>query len=256
MTRYERELLRRCVILMAGSLFFFILAAIRANSGDYGGYDPYGNAWAYRDADDQGTRDLTDEQLLSVRLQRRLVGREQLNNTRRKAAMIHDSVTILIRESTSSEITSSNDLKRDANQNMTLNNWLTPSFSGGLGAKQHGEQAGGNTPTISWSSGRAHKSDSTIERTQYLTSTLTGTVTEVKPNGYLVVQASKTINVNGEEQMMTVTGMVNPNHMDSTSTVKAEYIIDMRVSYTGKGPMTRMDKRGWASKAIDFLNPF
>jgi flagellar basal body L-ring protein FlgH len=44
--------------------------------------------------------------------------------------------------------------------------------------------------------------------------------------------------------------------MDSNSSVNAEYLIDMRVEYTGKGPMSRMDKRGWGSKIIDFVNPF
>ena len=44
--------------------------------------------------------------------------------------------------------------------------------------------------------------------------------------------------------------------MDVNSAIKAEKLMDMSVVYTGKGPMTRMDKRGWGSKLIDFLNPF
>lgn len=249
----EKMLLRRCILLMLGTLFFFMLAAIRARSGDY--YNPENDPWYSPEEDEVYSAMSADDHILASRMRRGIIG-NRATYQRRKASRRHDSVTIVVRESTESEITSSNDLKRDGSSNMTLTNWLTPSFSGGLGARQHGEQAGGNTPTFSWSTGRTHKSDSSIERTQYFTSTLTGEVTDVYPNGYLVIQARKRVNVNGEEQTMLLTGIVNPTHMDSNSSVNADYIMDMAITYTGSGPMTRMDKRGWGAKAFDFLNPF
>lgn len=255
MTRYEREVLMRCILYMVGAIFFFMLAAASAYSVEYSAYPPDSDPWYFPEEEEENSVRSAGDHMLASRLQRRFAG-NRLSYNRNKASKPQDSVTIIVKESTSSEITSSNDLKRDSSNNMALTNWITPSFSGGLGTRQHGELAGGNTPTISWNSNRAHKSDSTIERTQYLTSTLTGQVIEVKPNGYLVIEAKKQVNINGEVQTMTLTGMVNPMHLDSTSTVQAEHIMDMRVEYTGKGPMTRMDKRGWGAKAIDFLNPF
>lgn len=258
MTIGERTLVRRCALLMAGSLFFFILAAVTARGVDYygngyqssGGGDPW-----YSPDDDEDSIMSADDHILASRLRRRVVGNQSVYHIR-KASRVHDSVTIVIDENTESELSSSNDLKRDASNNMTLTNWLTPKLSGGLGTKQHGQAAGGNTPTVSWSSGRAHKSDSTIERSQTLSTTLTGEVIQVQPNGYLIVEARKRVNVNGEEQTVTLTGIVNPKHMDSTSSVRAEYIMDMAINYTGKGPLTRMDKRGWGAKIMDFVNPF
>ena len=255
MTPRERELVKRCIILALGSVFFFMLAAVRAMSMDY--YDGYNNNSDYdyyREEDRYGMRS-ADDDAYSQRLRRRMVGNRPVYH-RRKAGRVHDSVTIVIDETTSSEITSSNDLKRNTSNDTTLTNWLTPSFSGGLGTKQHGQAAGGNTPTISWSGSRAHKSDSTIERTQSFESTLTGKVIDVKPNGYLQIEARKSVNVNGEIQTVTLTGIVNPDHMDSNSAINAEYIMDVAITYTGNGPMTRMDKRGWGAKIIDFLNPF
>ncbi len=133
---------------------------------------------------------------------------------------------------------------------MMLSNWITPSFS------QKGESSGGSTPTLEYSNSRAHKSDSTIEREQAVSSTLTGEDVEVLPNRYLVVQARKTVAVNGETQTLIVTGTVNPDHLDSNSSIRAELVMDMSIRYSGNGPMTRMDKRGWGSKVMDFLNPF
>ncbi len=250
MSARERELLKRCVLFGAGSLFFFLLAAVRAMSGDY--YSPYRDDAAYDHLFDVTSSDDTD---LAYAMQREIQGDKPVY-FRQKASRVHDSVTIIVNEDTSSEITSSNDLSRDSTNNLTLTNWLTPKLSGGLGTTQHGQAAGGNTPTFSWNSSRAHESDSPIERAQTFTTTLTGEVLAVLTNGYLVVQARKRVNVNGETQTVTVTGIVNPDHMDSNSAVNAEYLMDMSVDYNGKGPMTRMDKRGWWAKAYDFLTPF
>jgi Flagellar basal body L-ring protein len=246
MTRRERELLVRCVILMAGVIFFSMLAAVRARAGDYYGQRGYDDRYDVMSDDDHD---------FAYRLRGKVVGNRPVY-FRQKASRQHDSVTIVINEDTSSEITSSNDLKRDTSNNFTLTNWLTPKLSGGLGTTQHGQAVGGNTPTMAWSGSRAHKSDSSIDRSQKFTSTLTGKVLSVLTNGYLVIEARKTVNVNGEIQEVTVTGTVNPDHMDSNSAVRAEQIMDMEVTFTGSGPMTRMDKRGWWAKAWDFLTPF
>lgn len=243
------DLWRRCALLFAGMVFFMLLAALRAKGGDF-----YGEEWRFPDEDSYDVMS-ADDHMLAMRMKSKMTSPRPVYN-REKSSRIHDSVTIIIDETTSSEITSSNDLKRDSSNSMTLTNWLTPSLSGGPNLKQRGEEAGGNTPKLSYTNSRAHKSDSTIEREQVFSSTLTGEVVEVLPNRYLVVQARKTIAVNGEVQTVIVTGTVNPDHLDSNSAVSAEYIMDMNVRYSGSGPMSRMDKRGWGAKVIDFLNPF
>ena len=256
MTRRERELLRRCIVLMAGVIFFSLMAMARARSMDQNdpraAYDPWGLDLAY----DGGNGYISpDDMEASRRLRRGGEGNRPLY-FRQKASKQYDSVTIVIDETTESELTSSNDLKRDASNTMNINSMLFPSLKGGLGVRQTGQAAGDPVKTLSWTNSRAHKSDSSIERAQAFSTTLTGEVLEVQKNGYLVVQARKRINVNGEEQTVTVTGIVNPDHMDSNSSVKAEFLIDMRVEYTGKGPMSRLDRRGWGAKIIDFVNPF
>lgn len=244
MSPRQRDLFIRCVVLMAGALFFFMMALHRAYSGDF-----YNAAGRFDDYDDRYDVMSNDDHALASQLQRQVVGVRPVY-FRSKASRKHDSITIIVNESTSSELSSSNDLKRDTSNSFTLTNWLTPNGS------QKGSAAGGRTPQFAWNGSRAHKSDSSIDRSQSFSSTLTGEVMDVLPNGYLTVQAKKTVSVNGEAQTVTVTGTVNPDHMDSNSAVKAEYLMDMKVDYSGKGPMSRMDRRGWWAKAWDFLTPF
>lgn len=239
----DKEMFYRYLAMMGGAMFVFLMAISSSRGGDYF------NQGRYDDYDDRYDVMSHDDHVLASQLQRQVVGVRPVY-FRSKASRVHDSVTIVIKESTSSELSSSNDLKRDTSNNFTLSEWLTPSL------KQRGASAGGNTPQFSWSGSRKHKSDSSIDRSQTFTSTLTGEVMAVLPNGYLTVQARKSINVNGEIQVVTVTGTVNPDHMDSTSSVNAEYLMDMKVDYTGTGPMSRFDKRGWWAKAWDFLTPF
>ena len=250
--RRRQALLRRSLLLMAGSLACFIMAAVRARGGE--GYFLPNRPWYSQDDDEEDVASF-DDHAAAARLQRLVVGNRPLYN-RRKASRAHDSVTIVVSEKTTSGLASANDLSRDSSNQMTLQSWLTPKLSGGLGAVQHGAAAGGNTPTVSYSNSRSHASDSTVERSQSFVTTITGEVVEVLNNGHLVVEARKSVNVNGEEQTVKLTGVVNPDYMDSSSSIKAEFLMDMRIVYSGNGPMTRMDKRGWASKLMDFLNPF
>jgi flagellar basal body L-ring protein FlgH len=233
---------------MAGMLFFLLLAASRVRGAE--GYD---DEWSFPEEDAYDMMS-ADDHLLSQRMLRKMTSARPVYG-HEKAARIHDSVTIVVNETTSSDISSSNDLKRDSSNNMNLTNWLTPSL-GSMKLTQRGEEANGNTPTLSYNTARSHKSDSTIERTQNFSTTLTGEVVEVLPNRYLVVQARKSVEINGETQTVIVTGTVNPDHLDSNSSIKAEQVMDMSVRYSGNGPMTRMDRRGWGSKIIDFINPF
>ncbi|MDR1613274.1 MAG: flagellar basal body L-ring protein FlgH [Planctomycetota bacterium] len=249
-----RRLWIRSGIFFFGMVFFLLLAAARARGVEYYSYSSPRDEWSFPEEDDDDMMS-ADDHYLAARMRRKLLGDRPVRR-REKASRVHDSVTIVIKEATTGSLDSSNDLKRNSSNNMVLSSWLTPSLKNGLSLTQRGAEAGGNTPTLSYSSDRAHKSDSTIDRGQSLTSTLTGEVIEVLPNRYLFVQAKKTVSINGEVQTLVITGTVNPEHMDSKSSVDAQYIMDMNISYFGSGPMSRMDKRGWGAKIYDFINPF
>lgn len=225
------------------------LATARAFGGEY-------MAFPEDDVDDVMS---ADDHFLQERMQRKLVGKRPVYR-KEKASRPHDSVTIIVNESTSANANSKVDLKRNSSNDTLLSNWLTlgRGDGGGVGTTQRGALADppGSTPRFNYNAQRAHKSDSKIDRGQSFKSTLTGEVIEVLPNGYLVVEARKRLTVSGEAQTLVVTGVVNPDHMNSNSEVKAEYVMDMAVKFEGKGPMSRMDKRGWGAKFFDFVTPF
>ncbi len=83
----------------------------------------------------------------------------------------------------------------------------------------------------------------TTTRTTSLSTILTARVVGVLPNGGLVVEASKDIQVNSEFQTITVRGVVRPADIDSTNSVQSDRLGQLEVRINGKGVVGDAIKR-------------
>jgi flagellar L-ring protein precursor FlgH len=72
-------------------------------------------------------------------------------------------------------------------------------------------------------------------RTTTLTTTLSARVIQVLPNGYLVIEASKEVDVNSEHQLVTIRGVVRPTDLSTGNTISSNQIADMELKINGKG---------------------
>jgi flagellar L-ring protein precursor FlgH len=75
----------------------------------------------------------------------------------------------------------------------------------------------------------------TTSRTTTLNTTLTARVTHVLPNGALLIEATKDIQINSERQTITVRGVVRPADIDPTNSVQSNRLGDIEVRVNGKG---------------------
>ena len=75
----------------------------------------------------------------------------------------------------------------------------------------------------------------TTSRTTTLNTTLTARVTHVLPNGGLVVEASKDIQINSERQTITVRGVIRPADIDFTNSVQSTRLAQLEIRVNGKG---------------------
>lgn len=75
----------------------------------------------------------------------------------------------------------------------------------------------------------------TTTRSTTLTTTLTARVTHVLPNGGLVVEAAKDIQINAEHQVIAVRGVVRPADIDPTNSVQSNRLAQLEVHVNGKG---------------------
>lgn len=75
----------------------------------------------------------------------------------------------------------------------------------------------------------------TTSRQTTLTATLTARVTDVLPNGYLVIEGNKTVLVNSENQVVTLRGVVRPADLSTANTVASDSVGQMELKIDGKG---------------------
>ncbi|HUK15470.1 MAG TPA: flagellar basal body L-ring protein FlgH [Bryobacteraceae bacterium] len=75
----------------------------------------------------------------------------------------------------------------------------------------------------------------TTSRSTTLSTTLTARVTHVLPNGGLVIEASKEIQINSERQVIAVRGVVRPADIDPTNSVQSNRLAQLEVHVNGKG---------------------
>ena len=72
-------------------------------------------------------------------------------------------------------------------------------------------------------------------RSNVLTTTLTGRVVEVLPNGDLVVQATKDVGVNSEKHQIALRGIVRWNDVSVNNQVRSDRLAMVSIQLNGKG---------------------
>jgi len=95
-----------------------------------------------------------------------------------------------------------------------------------------------------------------VDRSETVNLTLAGLVTQVMPNGNLVVSGHQQVRVNYELRDLQISGIVRPEDITSDNTVNLSQIAEARVSYGGQGQITDMQQPRYGSQVFDVLMPF
>ncbi len=141
-----------------------------------------------------------------------------------KASQVNDLVTIVVSEAASAASTGSSETSRASS--------VDAAITGLAGVKS---ATGALANLANASNTTALKGDGTTSRTTTLTVNMSARVTHVLPNGYLVVEGSRSIQVNSESQVITVRGVVRPVDLASDNSVPSERLAQMDILLNGKG---------------------
>jgi flagellar L-ring protein precursor FlgH len=95
-----------------------------------------------------------------------------------------------------------------------------------------------------------------IQRNEAVTIRLAGVVTQVLPNGNLVVSARQEFRVNSELRELQVTGVIRPQDIASDNTVLHDRMAEARIAYGGRGELTEVQHTRWGQQLMDILLPF
>lgn len=89
-----------------------------------------------------------------------------------------------------------------------------------------------------------------------LRGTVSAMVAEVLPSGILRIEGQKIISTNGEEEVMTISGLVRPEDVNTMNEIDSRKIANMRIDYSGRGTVGRQQSPGWAIALLDAIWPF
>lgn len=114
------------------------------------------------------------------------------------------------------------------------------------------------TPTSTVSIGTAHSTEGNgnIGRKEAIEVTLAGIITQILPNGNMVIFARQELMVNYEMREVMVTGVVRPEDIDYTNKIEHDKIAEMRVAYGGRGTLSELQQPRIGTQVIDILFPF
>lgn len=102
----------------------------------------------------------------------------------------------------------------------------------------------------------AHSGSGTIDREEKIQMKLAATVTQVLPNGNLVIQGRQEVRVNFEKRILELAGVIRPQDVGIDNSISYEKIAEARVSYGGKGQITDVQQPRYGQQVYDILFPF
>ena len=93
-------------------------------------------------------------------------------------------------------------------------------------------------------------------RSSSMTAYISAQVVQVLPNGNLVIQGNRQVQVNQETQVIYIQGVIRPEDISSTNVILSTYVAEAVIELTGRGPVSDKQNPGWLTRIMDWVWPF
>ena len=168
-----------------------------------------------------------------------------------RAAAVGDIVTVLVHITDTADMKDATNATRNGNESMGI-----PNLFGLESALPHILPGATAASLVSTTSTNNNVGTGEIARSEAVTISLAGVITQVLPNGNLVVSARQQVRVNSELRELQVSGVIRPQDIASDNTVQHDRMAEARISYGGRGQVTDVQTPRWGQQVLDILAPF
>lgn len=156
-----------------------------------------------------------------------------------KASKVGDAVTVIIMEQTSATKDASTNTSRQstigANGSATYGTVSSPSGGLSIGTDNEFKGAGSTSETGS------------------VQTTISARVIKVDKYGNLEIQGSRLISINGQDQLLKLSGIIRPSDIQPDNSVLSSQIADAKIIFEGSGSVNSSQSPGWLTKLFHWL---
>lgn len=164
----------------------------------------------------------------------------------RVASHVGDILTVVIDEST---IINQNSQKTTTGTS-AINDVITSFVYAGSGFGTHN----GVLPSANITSDESFSGAGTVANTNTIDSRVTVVISDVLPNGNMVIEGARKVAASGETQYAVFRGIVRRDDILFDNTVNSSQIANAHVEFLNKGDIANSHKKGWLTKLLDFFN--
>ena len=170
-----------------------------------------------------------------------------------RASQIGDIITVKVKIKDEASLDNKSEQKRGNNSDSVKINSLA-----GLETKFDQILPDSVNPAnlIDLSSSRTMVGDGTIDREEDIEVTMAAVITQVLPNGNLVIKGTQEVRVNYELRELVISGIIRRSDIKSDNTIESSKIAELRVAYGGRGTISDVQQPRYGSQVLDVFMPF
>ncbi|MFO0997565.1 MAG: flagellar basal body L-ring protein FlgH [Alphaproteobacteria bacterium] len=169
-----------------------------------------------------------------------------------RASKVGDILTVVVNIADSGAINNATQRSRAMSENAGAKNFLGYESEAGQFLPEQVDP--GNL--VNLNGGSVTKGSGTIQRNETITTRIAAVVTQILPNGNLVISGRQEVRVNFEVRELLISGVIRPEDILSSNTISSDKIAEARMSYGGRGQITDVQQPRYGQQIYDILFPF
>ena len=166
---------------------------------------------------------------------------------------LHDLVTVSVKEKSQMMTNGKMDQRKTIQQLAALTNWIQFHGVTHLAAENPSSQ---DQPQIGGTVNNQYQAQANLQEKDSLEFNIACEVVDLRPNGTLVVEGHRKIQVNDEEWEFSLSGVLRAEDLMPNNLVQSEKIADLRILKRQAGHSRDGIRRGWLGKLLDQYQAF
>lgn len=102
----------------------------------------------------------------------------------------------------------------------------------------------------------SHEGDGEIKRDEKIEMKLAAVITQILPNGTLVINGRQEVRINFEKRILSINGIIRPEDISTDNSVPYEKIAEARITYGGEGQISDVQQPRYGQQLLDIVAPF